>query len=305
MMQTDTLTVLIISFNSWFHLNNCIRSVQRSDHSVHEILVIDNASVDDSSEKLRRSFPDVHLIQNRHNIGHAQAVRQGFAAARGSRILLLDADTELDRNAIRIMSDYLDEHPEVCMVAPRTYYPDGTVQQTARNFPSAINGIFGRQSLLTRLFPNNPFSRRYLSRESLDSSKPFQVEFISAACMFFRTSVLDTVGTWDKDFHGYWVDADWCKRIQNSGGIIQCVPDASIIHHEQNKGMKKKDPRRIIDFHKGAFRFYRLHYTIGNWDPRCWIAFILLTARSLVLLAANKCKKSTETVSDPLSHKES
>ncbi len=302
-MPQQKLTILIISFNGWRYLDSCLNSILASGSHFFEIIVIDNASVDGTPEKLRNKYPFIRLILNPSNVGHTRAVNQGCRLADGDRILLLDADTELRADAIKQMSMLLDEDPGISMAAPRILNSDGTIQESARNFPSALNGIFGRQSVLTRLFPNNPFSSRYLAKYNYGKQIPYQVEHISAACMMFSKSLIETVGEWDEGYHSYWVDADWCKRLQEAGKTICCVPSAVIIHHEQISRFLRKSPVRIIKFHTGAYRFYRLHYTKGRWDPRSLAAGILLSGRLLVLLAINVFKKSPGSHMDPLSQR--
>jgi GT2 family glycosyltransferase len=295
------LSILIISFNCWDHLNACLRSILASDYPVFEIVVVDNASVDGSVEKLRAAYPTVRIAENRENVGHTRAVNQGLRLVKGQRVLLLDADTELKADAISHMSAFLDERPQVYVVAPRLLNPDGTAQHNARNFPSAITGLFGRQSLLTRLFPDNVFSRRYLALDHLDTQTPFKAQHVTAACMLFQKAILDKVGMWDEGYHSYWVDADWCKSILDAGGSIYCVPQAVVIHHEQNSRVKKRSPIRIIKFHAGAYRFYCLHRTRGKWDPRRPLAAGLLAVRTLLLLGLNMFKNPVGSQVDPLS----
>lgn len=300
-MNTQDISILIISFNCWDLLDKCIRSILASGTSLKEIVVIDNASTDGTPEKFRKTFPDITFVENSKNIGHPRAVNQGFKTVTGNRILLLDADTEVKYGALRKMSEFLDEYPDVCMVAPRLFNTDGSIQEGARNFPTVFNGIFSRRGLLTRIFPNNIFSRKYLALDSHTKQTPFQVEHISSAAMFFRKSLLDSVGSFDEAYKGYWVDADWCKRIQKAGEKIFCIPKAVFIHHEQNYSYSKKNYSRIISFHNGVSRFYRLHYTLGYLDPRYLIADLLLSIRMLILLAINMLKKSSATHKDPLS----
>ena len=165
-----------------------------------------------------------------------------------------------------------------------------------------MNGLFGRQSLLTRLFPNNPFSRRYLKIRGLKdtATASVQVEHVSAACMLFWRRIYDQVGPWDEGFHSYWVDADWCMRIKKAGGEIYYLPTARIIHYEQNQRQVKKSPLRIIKFHTGALRFYTKHYTAGIYDPRSLAAAALLAVRTLLLLTTNHFKPQPRTGKDPL-----
>jgi N-acetylglucosaminyl-diphospho-decaprenol L-rhamnosyltransferase len=300
-MTSTRLSVLAISFNCWEHLNTCLRSILASDYPVFEIVVIDNASIDGTVDKLRAAYPTVEVIQNSENVGHTKAVNQGLRLVKGQRVLLLDADTELRPDAISRMSAFLDEHPGAYVVAPRLLNPDGTTQYNARNLPSAMSGLFGRQSLLTRLFPNNVFSRRYLALDQRDTQTPFRAEHVGATCMLFNGAILDKVGMWDEGYHSYWVDADWCKSVLDAGGSIYCIPKAVVFHHDQNSRFLKKSPIRIIKFHAGAYRFYCLHRTRGRWDPRRPLAAVLLAVRTLLLLGLNMFKNPVGSQVDPLS----
>ncbi len=305
-MNHSKITILIISFNSWHHLDPCLSSIYNSYYSDFEIIIIDNNSIDRTLEKIHEKYPQVHLVENSVNVGHTKAVNQGCKLVKHGLILLLDADVELEPDVIGKMSEYLRQHSNIWMVAPKTLNTDGTAQESARNFPSEINGIFGRQSLLTRRFPNNPFSRRYLDNYNfaVRTEGPYQVQHVSAACMMFSRKIYDVVGEWDEEYHSYWVDADWCKRIQKAGGSIFFLPDAVITHHDQNKRSLKKSPLRIVNFHKGVYRFYCLHYTYGVIDPRRLIAAVLLAFRTTIHLIVNLFKKSSSTSQDPLSVKD-
>lgn len=286
------LTVLVISWNAWHHLQPCIASILASDYGDLGILVIDNASADGSAEKLAARYPGVALIRNGENVGHTRAVNQGFRAVDSELILLLDADTELAPDAIRHMVELLDGHQDAELVAPRTYNTDGSVQESARNFPSAINGLFGRQAVLTRWFPNNRFSRRYLQRESLAATEPFRVFSVASSSMLLKRSLVERVGEWDEGYPGYFVDTDWCYRLGQAGVGIYCVPAARVVHHEQNSRKRKRSPSRIWMFHRGALRFYRKNRTLGWADPRTLLAALALGTRAALLVAANAFKES-------------
>ncbi len=301
MAVLEDISVLVISFNCWHLLDDCLKSLYAAGDQYREIIVIDNASVDGTPDQLKKHYPGVRLIENNENIGHTRAVNQGCRLVKGELVLLLDADTVIHQNCIRIMALFMKQHPQASMAAPKTYLGDGTLQDSAKNFPSPINGIFGRQSLLTRLFPNNAFSKRYLVLTDRENQKtPFKVEHVSAACMLFRRSLFDIVGEWDEGYRSYWVDADWCKRIQIAGGEIYYLPDATITHYEQNRRSLKKNPERIIQFHTGSFRFYTKYHTRGKEDPRRFMAAALLSAHAMLKLVSNRFKKSPVKRVDPL-----
>jgi GT2 family glycosyltransferase len=281
------LTVLIVTWNGWRDTRRCLKSILESTASGFEVLVIDNASRDGTPEKIEQLFPSVRLIRNADNLGHTHGVNQGVRLAHGEHVLVLDSDTELAPDSIGLLLDTLESHPKVGLVAPRTYNSDGSIQPSARQFPSAINGLFGRQSVLTRLFPRNRYSRRYLQTDALTASAPYEVEQVSSACMLFRRPLFASVGPWDESYPGYWVDSDWCFRVRKSGWRALCVPQASVVHHEQNRAGRKKSWRRIWMFHYGAYRFYRKTRTFGALDPRALAAFLALTARGTFQLAQN------------------
>lgn len=285
--STPALSILIISWNSWPDIKKCLESIHLANFTDFEIVVIDNDSTDGTVEKLQRYFPEVRVHLNRSNVGHARAVNQGFGLVRGEYVLLLDADTELAPETISKMMFFMRRRNDVSVAAPRTFNTDGSVQESARNFPTFMSSLFGRQSFLTKAFPNNRFSKRYLRRDKLDASEPFQVEQVSGACMIFPRSLVAEVGPWDEGYFAYWVDTDWCMQLKQIGRKIFCVPQARVIHHEKNRSGRKKSLRRIWSFHLGAFRLYRKYYTFGIFDPRTLMAAAGLSLRATVLSVAN------------------
>jgi GT2 family glycosyltransferase len=281
------ISVITISWNAWPDLERCLRSIRASSVSGLEILVGENGSSDGTPEELSKAFPEVRIHQNGRNLGHGPALNREFALARGAYILVLDSDTELEPDTLGILVDFMESHPEAALAAPRILAPDGTIEESARAFPNAMNGIFGRQSLLTRLAPNNRFSQRYLARAEIGQTEPFLVDQVSAACMLFRRELLDETGPWDEEFKAYWVDTDWCMRLRDLGKKVFCVPQARIIHYEQNRRGRRKSAFRIWAFHEGAYRLYRKHFTAGRLDPRAILAFMALSLRALLLIVAH------------------
>jgi N-acetylglucosaminyl-diphospho-decaprenol L-rhamnosyltransferase len=298
-MRLPTITVLIVSWNNWPKLRTCLSSIYGGSVAPTEIIVVDNHSIDGTVDRMRQMFPEVRLHQNQTNLGHTKAVNVGFSEAQSEFILLLDNDTELAPDCIDRMLEFMRERSDVAMVAPRTSNSDGTVQESARNFPGILSGLFGRQSLLTRIFPSNPFSRKYLAREFINATQPFQVEQIGGACMLFRRSLLERVGPWDERYAGYWVDTDWCRSITAKGLNIYCLPSAHLIHHESNARHKRKTGHRIWMFHQGAYQYYTKWHSRGVWDPRSLFAGIMLSTRALLQIAVNAARSASVEESPP------
>ena len=289
--KDEALSILIVTWNSWRDLERCLESLRRARLQPGEILVFDNGSVDGTPEKVAERFPEVRLERSPTNLGLPPAVNRGLRLARGEYVMLLDVDTEVAPETPGRLLEFMRAHPGVSLCAPRVHTPEGQIEPSARRLPSVMSGLFGRQSILRRLFPGNPFTRRYLIAERFDSREPFQVEQVSAACMFMRRALLEEVGPWDEGFRCYWVDTDWCATLRDAGKAVYCVPDVHIVHHENNRANKKKSPWRIRHFHIGAYRVYRKHWTFGVLDPRALFAAAALGLRAVVMLALNELKR--------------
>jgi len=284
------VSFVIAARNNWTYLDPCIASIERGGVDRHEVIVVDNASTDGTAGFLRDRYPGVRILQNGSNLGHCRAINQGIREAQGEYVVVLDGDTVLWPEAIARLVEFFESRPDAAIAAPRMLNADGSVQETARSFPGLVNGLFGRHSFLTRLFPDNPFSRRYLRRDSVRNPEPIEVDWVSAACMIFRRSLFDRIGPWDEIFSAYWVDADWCKAA-HAAGKVYCVPAARVTHFEQNRPGRKKGAWRILIFHTGAYRFYRKNCTRGSFDPRALLAAALLAARCMTLVAVDLCRR--------------
>ena len=304
--QNPVFSLIVVTWNSWEDLDRCLSSIYNSDlDKPLEVIVIDNASVDSSCAKINEKYPQVNLQRNTINVGHTKGVNQGFRIAQGQYLVLLDVDTEFSSDMLGGMLEFLKSRPDVSLATPRNLNSDGSIQESSRNLPGIMSGIFGRQSKLTEMFPNNPFTKRYLARSFLDETEPFQVEQISAACMIFPRTLLDEIGLWDERYPGYWVDTDWCAHIKSKGKKTFCVPGYEITHHENNAKGKRKSIRRIWLFHYGAYLLYTKWYSWGVLDPRSLLAGGLLTARAVLQWVGNYRMPAAEDNPDFIKHNSS
>ena len=130
------ISVLIISWNDWPKLQNCLASLYREPAGVDtEILVMDNASADGTPAQVERRYPDIRLYRSNTNLGHTKAVNRGFRLARGRYILLLDSDTELLDDCLSRLLAFMDARPDVSLVTPRTFNTDGKHSRIGAQFP--------------------------------------------------------------------------------------------------------------------------------------------------------------------------
>jgi len=285
------LSIIIVNYNTEDLLRRCLSAVNGRNHQFPiETLVVDNGSRDGSVSMVRRDFPEVGLIENKENVGFAKANNMGLEVARGDYILLLNSDTKVLGDALPKLVTFLNSHPDVAVVSGRLVYPDFSDQGVARTFPTPLNALFGRRSILTKLFPNNKYSKRYMVSRQNQSGEPFEVDWVSGACLMVRKRVVEDVGQLDEKFFMYWEDADLCYRIKQKNWKIYCVPEAVVIHYEGKSGLGKNGSRLIIEFNKSAYRYYRKHHIRNFFGLKNLVAVSGLTARTLMLLMANACR---------------
>ena len=250
-----TVSFVIPNWNHRQLLHECISSIYNTiGYMSHEIIVVDNASTDDSARHIKETFPEVIWVQNDTNRGYAKAINQGVELSKGDYLFLLNNDVELMGNTSERLGFFLSEHPDAGAVAPLLYYPDGRLQISCRRFPTppAI--------LLEKLGSNKigPYFRLKLTpEEHLAGGKILQP--MSSALMIKR-ECWNAVGPMDERFFIFFNDVDWCYRVyQNTSYKIYLCPEAKAIHHE-GASVKRLGYRKKIELYKGILRFYRKHY---------------------------------------------
>lgn len=291
--MSPRLSIVLVNYNGGSLLQRCFAAIDHWPATCDtEIVVVDNASADGSREWIETHRPDVRLIKCDSNVGLTRGFNMGAAAATAPIILSLDTDTEVTEGALDAMVDHLDADPRAGACGCTLIYPDGSPQRTARRFPSAMSGLFGRRSALTRWWPGNPFSRRYLMCEFEESGQPFEVDTLSTACLAIRRSVIDQVGGYDESYFVYWSDTDWCQRIKKGGWRIVSLPGVFVVHNENLKAghRKVRRTRMVLDFHKGAYRYYATHHA-GPLNPMRYAAMLGLGLRAGLILLSDEVRR--------------
>jgi N-acetylglucosaminyl-diphospho-decaprenol L-rhamnosyltransferase len=275
------IATVLVSYESAADLPTCIGSLPAAaaPHEV-DVLVVDNASRDDSAEVARAL--GVKVIENPANLGYSRAANQGAAAATGTPWLLVaNPDTRLEPGALARLVATGEADPRVGCVGPHLHNPDGSDYPTGRRFPSLLVG--GLHALLAPVWPGNPATRRY-HLAGLDRSRPVQVDWVSGACMLLRRAAFDAVGGFDTGYFMYFEDMDLCLRLARAGWRVVYDGQAHV-EHTVGGSTRSAPYRKVLDHHRSSFRFYRHRYA---GDPRLLLAPLvaaLLTARALISLA--------------------
>lgn len=251
------LSVCIVNWNVRDDLANCLESLREGMRGVEgEIIVVDNASADDSVEMVRRRFPQVRLMVNDANLGFAGANVQAMHQAAGRYILLLNPDTLVPAGAMRELLDFAAAHPRAGVVGPKLVYGDGSLQASCRCFPTIQAALF-RNTLLGGLFPHARASASYLMQD-WDHSTVREVDWVSGACLLVKREAYEQVGDLDTGFYWGSEDVDYCWRVHKAGWKVVYTP-SPVITHLVGRSTNQAVFRTIVRHHRSMYRLYAKH----------------------------------------------
>jgi len=253
------LSIIIVSWNAKKLLRNCLLSVYKKSKDISfEVFVVDNASDDGSVEMIAKDFSNVILIKNEKNVGFARANNQVIKETKGKYILLLNQDTEVLNNAIGEMVKFMEMHPKCGAIGPKLLNPDGTLQMSARSFPTLATAFF-ENIYLYKLFPRNKIIGKYYM-SYWNHNKIREVDWVSGACLMINRKTIEEVGLLDEQYFMYSEETDWCYRIKKADWHIYYIPQAEVIHFGW-ENIEPSSVRKFIELHKSMLLFFKKHYT--------------------------------------------
>lgn len=284
------LSIIIVSFNTKELLAQTIKSVIDAVRNInYEIIVVDNASSDGSSEMIKKEYKNVRLIQNEANKGFANANNKGINLSTGKYILLLNSDTVVLKDCIEKCVKYLDINDDIGGLGCKVLLKDGELDHACkRGFPTP-EASFYYMLKLDKLFPNKrhfgKYTLNYISEDDIND-----VDSLTGAFMMVKKEVIDKIGLLDEDFFMYGEDIDWCYKIKEAGWRVVYYPEASIVHYK-GASSKKKRFKTIYEFHRAMYLFYNKHYLKKYNIFITALVYIGIGLKLLVSLIINLLKK--------------
>jgi GT2 family glycosyltransferase len=256
-MQLD-LTIIIVNYNVKEFLQNLIHSIEKASININkEIIIVDNASDDGSTEFVRERFPQIKLIANDKNYGFGKANNIGLNEARGEYILLINPDTLVAEDTLEKMLEFFKANPEAGLAGCKILNPDGTLQLACRrSFPGPWTS-FTKVTGLSSIFPKSKIFARY-NLTYLNENQSYEVDAISGSFMMMRRKVFENVGGFDEQFFMYGEDLDLCYRIQKAGYKVFYVHTAKIIHYK-GESTKRSSLDETKVFYNAMHLFVKKH----------------------------------------------
>lgn len=238
------VSLIILSYNTKELLKSCLSSVYDKLHDIDfEIIVVDNASSDDSAHMIKKNFPKVKLIESKVNLGFAKGINKGSRYAKEEYLLFLNSDTTVLDNSIKEMIKFIEANSSIGVVGGRLINKDHRVESSFGDNLSIIGicqMLFGGRGL----------------RSSRKVNSPSPVDWVSGGFMLVRKTLFEKLGGFDENFFMYIEDMEFCFRIKKLGFSVYYYPQTNVVHLGQGSSNRSF---AILQIYKGLPYFFKKH----------------------------------------------
>ena len=253
-LQTD-ISAIIVTWNSFQWISNCLKSLMNDLSSFcYKIVVVDNASADETPDLIRENFPEVILVRNAVNEGFAQACNRALLECKSEYVLFINPDTEVIPGMTDTLISFMKGHPEAGAIGPTLLNTNGSLQLSGNTFPNLKN-IWFESLFLDRLFPGNRFFGSH-KLSHLNRSEVCKVDWTMGSCLLLRKEALDKAGSFDNRFFLFFEETDLCLRLKKAGYEVYIIPEAKIVHGGGSSHLQNYNTNKIVHYHRSLFHYF-------------------------------------------------
>ena len=231
-VEEPKISIVILNYNAGQLLLDCVESIKNTDYKNYEIIVVDNASKDNSHKECKKKFPEIKLIENDKNLGYCEGNNVGLRQVEGKFVVVLNPDTLVE-------SKWLKE-----LVKGYHKFGDGIYQP--KFLTTDNHKILQGTGNMIQLFGFG-FSPNRNVIDNGQFNKPEVVGYASGTCLFTSTAILQKLGMFDSFLFAYHDDLDLCWRAAMQDIKSYYIP-TSIVYH----------PPEGFSFKWTAFKYYLL-----------------------------------------------
>ena len=273
------ISIIIVNFKVPQCLMEALASLRLAElYGKSEVIVVDNASGDNSRELITSNFEEVQWIQLKKNIGFGKACNAGAAIAGGKYLLLLNPDTIVSSSTLKNAVEFMEANPKAGLMGPKILNTDGTLQLSCRRSDPTPAVAFYYFSGLSRLFPQSKRFGRY-NLTYMDENEAAQVDVVSGSFMFMTLQLFKTIGGFDERFFMYGEDIDLCFRIRRQGYEVWYYPFIEIVHLK-GKSSAKRQIRSRFYFYEAMIIYSRKYRKIQNSFFPVWLMWLGITVQA-------------------------
>jgi GT2 family glycosyltransferase len=293
---TKTLSIVIVTWNCMKFTEECLDSLRSYMHNpMAEIIVVDNASSDGTSELVRDCYPEVTFIQTGKNLGFAKGNNVGILRSTGEYIFLINPDVQVLNGCIEGMLAYMEKNPKIGLLGPRML---GTDRKPYRSYMGAptLWRFFCRALFLDTLFSKSKLMAGYLM-PYFDGDQIAEVDILNGWFWMTRREALNEVGLLDESLFMYGDDLDWCKRFREAGWKIVYFPEVESIHYGGGSSGRAR-VQFCVEMQRANFQYFRKNFgpaSILMFPAIVWIHHAIRLVVNSLLFMGSRSKRSEAT----------
>lgn len=252
------VSIIIVNYNTKQLTEACLNSIkEKTDGITYEIILVDNASTDGSVDFFKQRN-DICFISQQKNLGFGKANNLGIKYASGKYVFLLNSDTYLYNNAIKMFFDYCERNQDKHIGAVGCLLKDANLQRTHSfaNFPKIRKVLFAR--IISPLFKICGKTYNTLDKNFLIKDHPFKVDYVTGADLFIKKSLIEEYGAFDPDFFMYFEETEMQYRLTKAGYNSYILPTPGIVHLEGGSIKKtKKNVKKMLMEQRSQFLYFK------------------------------------------------
>ena len=238
--MASRFSIIIVHRNGFNRLKSVIDSALKAYESYDEIIIVDNASTDNSISQISKIYPNIQIIRNKFNSGYGHAANQGISFGRGKYFLICNNDIFLPLNIFKDLEELFLKEPKAGIISGQQTNIKGEIIRTSSKKPSLLSEFDG----IGRI------------DHSKDPEKITEVGILRGACLGVRKEMIEDIGAYDEDFFFYFEDTEWCLRAQNNDWKVFLHPKIKIPHVGGSSSNEFYSESRI-EFYRSRIIFWK------------------------------------------------
>lgn len=271
------VSVIIVNYNTAALTLQCLRTLYEYIRDVSfEVIVVDNHSSDDSITLIENEFPQVVLLKSNVNMGFGRANNWAATQARGKYLFLLNSDTIVINNIIKMFYDYMEKHPETASCGGNLLDVQGANTVSHGCFPSLFQEFsdIGFRKLYRKKYVRHLSTGQKINEGNIDD-----VDYISGADIFIRKSVFESMTGFDSNIFMYYEETDLYYRMAKVGMKSCLLPYACLVHLEGGSSCSK----RAFSFKRYEMSWSsKLYFFRKNYGTQSLFGLKLFTLLSVI-----------------------
>ncbi|NUN64581.1 glycosyltransferase family 2 protein [Pseudanabaena biceps] len=268
-----SFSIILVNYNGSKFLHECLNSIQKfGEFNNWEVIIVDNASTDNSISIIINNFPSFKLICSHTNWGFSKANNLAVRSSQGEYLLFLNTDTILTKNTPEVLLNHLNLNKNIGIISPRITFENGRYQLSCGDLPNLLSEFIDK---IRYAFDNEfyDFLSTFYDRQY---SKVQEVGWVTGACMMMRRDVFEQIDGFDENFFMYFEDKDICKRVKDLGYKVVYYPETTIIHllGGSSHGIKKSVNKYYRD---SQLYYYQKH--LGKFQTNILKLYLKLSGK--------------------------